>query len=414
MPAAAGKDKKVPPTYAASFGAKGTGAGQLEKPTYDAIDAKGNVWVTEYGSNRISEFSPTGTFIETLGWGVSNGEHKLEACKSSCEEGLQGAEKGELYDPTGIAIANGLIYVVDSGNDRIEVYNEEKNEAVNQWGEAGSTAGKFKTPLAIAISPSGNVWVGDSLNRRLQEFKAEGKFIEAVGWGVIKNSEVKYQVCTSGCEAGLKGEGEGEFASTWGMTFAGSTLYVTDTGNNRVEMINEKSEPAGHFGTAGTGNGQLESPVGIATSPTTGNLYVTDTGNNRMQVFTPSGEYLTQFGSVGTGNGQLDFPEGDAINSSGEIYVVDDLNHRVERWVPTIAGNEGAHDTKTIYYSAHEESEAPECRNHPEWAESPVSDITGCAARQRPRSDHDDDDLLQHLGRATYDSRKRRKDAHED
>ena len=236
------------------------------------------MWVTEYGSNRISEFSPSGTFIETLGWGVSNGEHKLEACKSSCEEGLQGAEKGELYDPTGIAIANGLIYVVDSGNDRIEVYNEEKNEAVNQWGEAGSTAGKFKTPLAIAISPSGNVWVGDSLNRRLQEFKAEGKFIEAVGWGVIKNSEVKYQVCTSGCEAGLKGEGEGQFASTWGMTFAGSTLYVTDTGNNRVEMINEKSEPAGHFGTAGTGNGQLESPVGIATSPTTGNLYVTDTG----------------------------------------------------------------------------------------------------------------------------------------
>jgi RHS repeat-associated protein len=371
MPAAAGKDKRVPPTYAAAFGAKGTGAGQLEKPTYDAIDAKGNVWVTEYASNRISEFSPTGTFIETLGWGVSNGEHKLEACKSSCEEGLAGAEKGELDDPTGIAIANGLIYVVDSGNDRVEVYNEEKNEAVNQWGEAGSTAGKFKTPLAIAISPSGTVWVGDSLNRRLQEFKAEGKFIEAVGWGVIKNSEAKYQICTSGCEAGLKGEGEGQFASTWGMAFAGGTLYVVDTGNNRVEMINEKSEPAGHFGAAGTGNGQLESPIGIATSPTTGNLYVVDTGNNRVQVFTPSGEYLTQFASFGAGNGQLDFPEGDAIDASGEIYVVDDLNHRVERWVPTIAGNEGAHDTKTVYYTAKEEAAVPECRNHPEWAELP-------------------------------------------
>jgi RHS repeat-associated protein len=371
MPAAAGKDKKVPPTYAAAFGAKGTGAGQLEKPTYDAIDAKGNVWVTEYASNRISEFSPSGTFIETLGWGVSNGEHKLQVCASSCKEGLQGAEKGELDEPTGIAIANGLIYVVDSGNDRVEVYNEEKSEAVNQWGEAGSTAGKFKTPLAIAISPSGNVWVGDSLNRRLQEFKAEGKFVEVVGWGVIKNSEDKYQVCTSGCEAGLKGEGEGQFASTWGMAFAGGTLYVADTGNNRVEMINEKSEPAGHFGAAGTGNGQLESPIGIATSPTTGNLYVTDTGNNRMQVFTPSGEYVTQFASFGTGNGQLDFPEGDAINSTGEIYLVDDLNHRVERWVPTITGNGGAHDTKTVYYSAKEEAEAPECRNHPEWAALP-------------------------------------------
>jgi RHS repeat-associated protein len=371
MPAAIGNDKKVPPTYAAAFGAKGTGAGQLEKPTYDAIDAKGNVWVSEYGSNRISEFSPTGTFLETLGWGVSNGEHKLQACTSSCKEGLAGAEKGELSEPTGIAIANGLIYVVDSGNDRVEVYNEEKNEAVNQWGEAGTTAGKFKTPLAIAVSPAGNVWVGDSLNRRLQEFTAEGKFIEAVGWGVVKNSEAKYQVCSSGCEAGLKGEGEGQFASTWGMAFAGGTLYVTDTGNNRVEEINEKSEPVGHFGAAGTGNGQLESPIGIATSPTTGNLYVVDTGNNRVQVFTPSGEYLTQFASFGTGNGQLDFPEGDAIDSSGEIYVVDDLNHRVERWVPTIAGNEDAYYMKTVYYTARSESEFGKCRNHPEWAGLP-------------------------------------------
>jgi hypothetical protein len=228
-------------------------------------------------------------------------------------------------------------------------------------------AAKAIVPLAIAVSPSGNVWVGDSTNRRLQEFKSSGTFIEAVGWGV-GNGKAEYEVCTSGCQAGVKGSGNGEFASTWGMAFAGSTLYVTDTGNNRVEEINEKSEYAGQFGAAGTGNGQLEAPIGIAVSPTTGFVSVVDTGNNRVQVFRPSGEYLTQFATAGTGNGQLDFPEGDAVNSSGEVYVVDDLNHRLERWVPTITGNEGAHDTKTVYYTAKEEAEVSACRNRPEWA----------------------------------------------
>ncbi len=373
-PAAAGKDTKVPPAYAAQFGTKGSGAGQLEVPTYDAIDAHGDIWVTEYKDNRISEFSSSGTFIETVGWGVSNGEAKLQVCASSCKAGIAGTGKGQLEEPTGIAIAGGDIYIVDTGNNRIEVLNE-KGEYVTQWGSVGTAAGKFKTPLAIAVNSSNDVWVGDSLNRRLQEFTAAGTFIEAVGWGV-SNGKEEYEVCKSSCQAGTKGSGNGQFTSTWGLAFArtaggGVDLYVTDTGNNRVEAINEKSEYAGQFGTKGRGNGQLEAPVGIATSATTGALYVTDTGNNRVQVFTPAGEYLTQFGTEGSGNGQVDFPEGSAINPAGEMYVVDDLNHRVERWVPTITGNEGAHDTKTTYYTAKEEAAVPACRNHPEWINLP-------------------------------------------
>ena len=59
------------------------------------------------------------------------------------------------------------------------------------------------------------------------------------------------------------------------------------------------------------------------------------------------------------------------MNSSGDIYVVDDGNSRAEEWAPTITGNEAAHDTKTIYYTAKEEAEVSTCRNHPEWAGLP-------------------------------------------
>jgi RHS repeat-associated protein len=376
-PAATGKDTKVPPTYTAQFGAKGAGAGQLEKPTYDAVDAHGNVWVVEYADNRISEFSASGAFIETVGWGVSNGEAKLEVCTTGCKAGIAGAGKGQLAEPDGIAIAGGDIYVVDSGNDRVEVLNE-KGEWVTQWGSLGTGAGQFKIPLAIAVSSTNKVWVGDSINRRVQEFSSTGTFIEAIGWGV-SNGKAEYQVCTSSCQAGLKGSGNGQLSAIWGMAFAGSNLYVADTSNNRIEEFNEKSEYVAQFGASGKGNGQLEFPTGVAVSPTTGLLYVTDTNNNRMQVFTQSGAYLTQFARAGAGNGQLQFPEGNAVNSTGEVFVVDDLNHRVEKWVPTITGNEGAHATKTVYYSAKEEAEVPACRNHPEWAALPCQ--TGPAAQ---------------------------------
>jgi YD repeat-containing protein len=369
-PAAAGADKAVPPAYISQFGAKGTGAGQLEQPTYDAVDAHGDVWVTEDSDNRLSEFSEAGTFIETVGWGVSNGEAKLEVCTSGCKAGIAGTGKGQFNSPTGIAIASGDIYVVDSGNDRIEVLSE-KGEWANQWGSAGAEAGQFKTPLAIAISPAGDVWVGDSLNRRLQEFTSAGTFIEALGWEVISKGKAEYEVCKSSCQAGLKGSGVGQFASIWGLAFAGTNLYAVDTGNDRVQEINEKSENVRQFGAAGTGNLQFASPIGISVSPTTGNLYVTDTGNNRVQELTPNGVYVAQFGTAGSSNGQLDFSEGSATNSSGDVYVVDDLNHRVERWVPTIAGNEGAHDTKTYYYTAKSEAEIAACREHIEWAGLP-------------------------------------------
>ncbi len=92
--------------------------------------------------------------------------------------------------------------------------------------------------------------MGDSTNRRLQEFSSSGTFIEALGWGVGSKGESKLEVCTSSCKAGLKGSGNGEFASVWGMTFDGSNLYVADTGNDRIEEFNEKNEYVSQFGSS--------------------------------------------------------------------------------------------------------------------------------------------------------------------
>ncbi|MFM6057406.1 MAG: 6-bladed beta-propeller, partial [Microcystis aeruginosa] len=83
------------------------------------------------------------------------------------------------------------------------------------------------------------------------------------------------------------------------------------------------------FGSFGTGNGQFNSPYGIAVG-SGGNIYVTDTFNDRVQVFNPSGVFQSTFGSFGTGNGEFSSPYGIAVGSRGNIYVADTANNRVQ------------------------------------------------------------------------------------
>ena len=66
-----------------------------------------------------------------------------------------------------------------------------------------------------------------------------------------------------------------------------------------------------------------------------GNVYVVDDGNHRIQVFTSSGDFITQWGSLGTGDGQFQLPNGVALDATGNIYyVVDQNNHRVQKFGP--------------------------------------------------------------------------------
>lgn len=75
-----------------------------------------------------------------------------------------------------------------------------------------------------------------------------------------------------------------------------------------------------HWGSTGSGNGQFNGPVGVATDAA-GDVYVTDHYNNRAQKFTSTGTYLTQWGSLGSGNGQLDHVVGVATDTDGNVYV---------------------------------------------------------------------------------------------
>jgi YD repeat-containing protein len=324
------------PKYNKLFGT--TGSGQLSAPNGVALDAQGNVYVTDYEHGRVVEFSATGAFIKTFGFGVTNGESKFQVCTESCKSGVEGSGNGQFHLPWGIAVnqSTGNIYVVDAGNNRIEEFSSS-GAFLSAFGSTGSGPGQVSNAAGDAIDANGNLWVADHYNHRVEEFAADGAFIATYG------------------EAQL---GIGAFGPN-GIVVSEGNVYVSDYDNNRIVELSTAGKYIAQFGSAGTGNGQFNNPYAIGADPLTGDLYVTDRGNNRVEVFNKTGMFITQFGKAGTGNGQFETPKGIAVNSQEGVYVVDHNNNRVQEWSTTYSTNNplpaapsvGTNAVSTIEYS---------------------------------------------------------------
>lgn len=146
------------------------------------------------------------------------------------------------------------------------------------WGETGSGNGEFNGPEAAAVDSSGNIYVADKSNHRIQKFNSSGVFL--LTWGG-------------------SGSGNGQFNNPEGIAVDSSNyVYVADTGNNRIQKFTSSGAFVKTWGTTGTGNGQFNRPTAIDVNPN-GGVFVVDSSNSRTQKFTTNGGYLTQFASAG-------------------------------------------------------------------------------------------------------------------
>jgi DNA-binding beta-propeller fold protein YncE len=91
----------------------------------------------------------------------------------------------------------------------------------------------------------------------------------------------------------------------------------------------------GKWGSSGTGNGQFDTPTGVATDPG-GNVYVSDESLMRVQKFTGSGTYICEWGLYGNGNGEFRGPAAMAADAAGNVYVADSNNHRIQMFGGTV------------------------------------------------------------------------------
>lgn len=114
------------------------------------------------------------------------------------------------------------------------------------------------------------------------------------------------------------------------MTIHDDLIYVTDFNGDKIYVFNTKGYFQERFGKKGSEPGKFIGPTGICVSPD-GNLYVSDSGNNRIQKLTPSGDFIFEFGNL-EGNGKLYSPSGITTDKKGTIYVVDKGNKRIVRF----------------------------------------------------------------------------------
>jgi hypothetical protein len=191
------------------------------------------------------------------------------------------------------------------------------------FGTNGPGAGQIEGEAqGIAVDQSsGDVYVADRGNARIDKFGPEGEFLLAFGWGVVDGSP-ELQVCTTSCRAGLPGSGVGQFSSLEGIAVDNSAdasqgdVYVVDAGNSRVE----KFGPAGNFilafGEEGTGPGQFDGLNGRSVAVgSTGTVYVGD--RNRVQRFDEAGTLLGEIAIPATGR-TLSL----VVDSVGDIYRI--------------------------------------------------------------------------------------------
>jgi hypothetical protein len=214
----------------------------------------------------------------------------------------------------------------------------------------GTGAGEFVEPRGIAVDQeSGDVFVADSGNNRIDEFGPEGEFLLAWGWGVADGKTEALQTCTAMCFAGLPGSGAGQLNGVEGiavdndpLSFSHGDVYVVDPRNSRVQKFNqqggfllmlggkvdettkasictaediEAGDKCGE-GVPGAGPGAFQGLAkhAVAVDPTTGTVYVGDEG--RVQ----------RFSETGTAQGEVAFPaagssENLAVDSAKDIYL---------------------------------------------------------------------------------------------
>lgn len=308
-----------PLQFVKMWGERGDAPGQFDMPIAIATNAADEVYVTDHYNDRIQRFDADGNLL---------------GCYPS------------LPNPGGIAIdAAGQLYVTHFAATApdfkkpnavvcVAVYSSEA-KLLRQWGKQGAGDGEFNSPAGVALRKDGRVYVADQTNHRVQTFDTEGKFL--FKWGHYGN------------ETGQFGGGDSEPSRTGGPQFialdAEGNVWTTESMGCRIQKFTpdgqflsawgDKEDAPGHLGgffAWPDGNkGRLQGPIALCFD-VQGRLWISAC-SGRVQCFTQDGKFVCGIGDKqGSVAGEFNVPHGVAVDTKGALYVVDSMNHRIQKF----------------------------------------------------------------------------------
>jgi len=213
----------------------------LSSPIDVAVDNSGNIYISDSILGRVFITNEDGDYLGKIGGGA-------------------------IIRPTGLAYdkKRNWLYITDTVGCKIYVISVKDKKLIRQIGRPGIKEGEFNRPTYITVDNSGNLYVSDSMNARIQIFNPDGRFVTAFG---------------------KRGTVIGTFANPRGIAVdSDGNIYVADTLLSAVQIFNKKGDLLLVFGYYGTKNGEFAYPVDI--SITADDLiFVSDSYNMRIQVF---------------------------------------------------------------------------------------------------------------------------------
>jgi DNA-binding beta-propeller fold protein YncE len=206
--------------------------------------------------------------------------------------------QGVHFDP-----AHGEVYVVDSGNGLVGIFEET---GVPRFTFA--PGGRHDAPQAVATDAEGNIYVLNARARRVAVFDFRGEPVREIAVGEVEHVEA----VPSGIGLGPDGR-----------------LYVLDGVGRRILIYGPDGGLAGVVRGSGKGGSRLQAPCDIAFDGA-GNLYVTDRMGTPVQVYDASGKYLRGWGKRDIGPADFSAPSGIAVDAEGMVLVADPLRQEVK------------------------------------------------------------------------------------
>ena len=261
----------------------------------------------------------------------------------------------------GLVFRRSVIYKIpDPFASRVTDEPSSKLPVTAFKGGHGNGRAQFSNARGIATDSAGNIFVADGGNGRVQKFSPTGAFITSIqpfetpsGIAVDRAGNI-YVAEIGSMHRVQKLSPNGAFIAKWAPGLYGprkiaispdDSLYVVDSGRNRIVKFGPDGQVLASWGSEGSGDGQFKAVSSVTVDPTTNQVYVADPVNNRIQVFDSNGKFLSKW-SVPEWREPLGFedlaidPARDRLYASsahlGTILVFDRQGHRLGSITPTL------------------------------------------------------------------------------